>query len=83
MWLEARSRAKRFGLVMLGIVAGQFILYGASFAGTKILLPLDTLVRPGIYIPLRPDQASPEPHTGVTSSPMVKRTKRYIDRWPR
>ena len=46
----------RIGLVLLGILAGQLILYGASFTGDKILLPLDALALPMTYIPMKPGQ---------------------------
>ncbi len=49
-------RAFRLTVVLLGIAVGQLILYGASFAGAKILLPLEILKRPGIYIPLKPSE---------------------------
>ncbi|MEY2486799.1 MAG: hypothetical protein QOH39_2447 [Verrucomicrobiota bacterium] len=63
----ARGRARRVGLVFLGIFAGQLILYGASFVGTKILLPLDILTVPGNYIPLQPGQNAQQPHNEYMS----------------
>lgn len=33
----------RLTIVLLGILIGQFILYGPSLMGRKILLPLDIL----------------------------------------
>jgi hypothetical protein len=62
---------RRVGLVLLGILAGQMILYGASFAGTKILLPLDLLALPGNYLP-RQDQAIQQPHNEYASDPVFE-----------
>jgi hypothetical protein len=56
---EARKRANRVGLVLLGILAGQLILYGVSFTGTKILLPLDIL-------------APAEPHNRAVTDPVLE-----------
>jgi hypothetical protein len=39
---------------LLGIIVGQVILYGPSLVGRKVLLPLDVLAGPGIYIPRTP-----------------------------
>jgi hypothetical protein len=52
--------------VFLGILAAQLILYGASFAGKKILLPLDVLALPLTYIPLTPEQPSQQADTQRT-----------------
>lgn len=40
---------------------GQFILYGPSLVGNKILLPLDILAAPGVYLPAPPHGPSIEP----------------------
>src|SRR5437763_669274 len=69
---EAKRRAGRVALIMLGIVAGQLILYGASFSGTKILLPLDILARPTTYIPLQPGQFAPEFHDRAVADPVFE-----------
>src|SRR5438445_3629591 len=61
----------RTGLVLLGLITGQLILYGASFAGTKILLPLDLLTVPGNYFPSG-DQASERPHNEYASDPVFE-----------
>src|SRR3954447_24824061 len=58
-------------LVLLGIVAGQLILYGASFAGTKILLPLDVLTIPGNYLPTYGKPAD-RPHNEYASDPVFE-----------
>lgn len=45
----------RVALLLLGIVLGQFILYGPSLCGRRILLPLDILASRGFYIPQTPE----------------------------
>src|SRR5205823_9713457 len=44
------------------IVLGQAILYGPSLIGQKILLPLDLLARPEMYIPQTAETAKIVPH---------------------
>jgi hypothetical protein len=66
------GRTSRIGLVLLGIVAGQLILYGASFFGTKILLPLDILTVPGTYIQLHAGQEVQQPHNEYLSDPVFE-----------
>lgn len=73
MSLEAgKQRVRRPGLVLLGIVAGQLILYGASFVGIKVLLPLDILAQPGTYIPLPPGQQAQPAHNENASDPVFE-----------
>ena len=50
-----RIKVVRLILVLGGIVAGQFILYGPSLVGKKILLPLDILALPRVYLPVKPE----------------------------
>lgn len=69
---KARKRATRVALVTLGILAGQLILYGASFTGAKILLPLDILARPNTYIPLKPETAALETHNKALPDPVLE-----------
>jgi hypothetical protein len=57
-----RLRAGRALVVMTGILVGQAILYGPSLIGHKILLPLDILAQPGVYLPETPDVRPPAPH---------------------
>jgi hypothetical protein len=38
-------------VVFGGIIAGQVILYGPCFIGSRILLPVNLLARPGVYLP--------------------------------
>ncbi len=44
----------RLGIVLAGIILGQVILYGPSLIGRKVLLPLDILAAPGVYLPRTP-----------------------------
>jgi len=50
-----RSNLKPVLIVLAGIVLGQFLLYGPSLFGLKILLPLDILTGPGVYLPRTPE----------------------------
>ena len=58
------ARGKFLGLliVVAGVVLGQAILYGPSLIGRKILLPLDLLTLPGMYIPQTAETAKVVPH---------------------
>ena len=48
-----RASAGRFLVVVAGLIACQAVLYGPSLVGRKILLPLDYLSAPGVYIPAK------------------------------
>jgi hypothetical protein len=54
-------------IVFAGIIFGQAVLYGPSLIGQKILLPLDILARPRIYLPQTPATAGIVPHNIVLS----------------
>jgi hypothetical protein len=54
-------------IVIAGIVLGQAVLYGPSLTGQKILLPLDILAVPGVYIPQTPETAKIVPHNLILS----------------
>jgi hypothetical protein len=49
-------------IVLAGIILGQFILYGPSLIGQKVLLPLDLLALPNMYLPRTPEVAKIIPH---------------------
>jgi len=49
------TRFLRLAIVLAGIVLGQAVLYGPSLLGKKILLPLDLLASPGVYLPQTPE----------------------------
>ena len=63
----SRGRIARLLLVLLGLVVGQVFLYGPSLVGRKILLPLDVLAQPNIYLPQTPETAKIVPHDIVLS----------------
>ena len=48
---------REYMLVLLGIIFLQFLLYGPSLCGRKVLLPLEVLGLPGMYIPRTPEIA--------------------------
>lgn len=56
-----KGRLARLSLVLAGVTLGQAVLYGPSLAGRKILLPVDILTAPRIFIPRRPEIAAIQP----------------------
>jgi hypothetical protein len=58
----AHGKILRLLIVVSGVVLGQAILYGPSLIGQRILLPLDLLARPGMYIPRTAETAKIVPH---------------------
>src|ERR1041384_86211 len=62
-----RSRRVRCAIVLAGIIACQFILYGPSLVGKKILLPLDILATPGYYLPETAETQKIIPHNPLLS----------------
>ena len=52
-------------MVLLGLWAGQFILYGPSLLGRRILLPLDILGEADVYLPLVAGRPEARPHDFV------------------
>jgi hypothetical protein len=64
--VEALSaRWRRVALLLLGLVSSQILLYGPSLAGTKVLLPLDTLAYKGVYLPAPANGVNPVPYNHV------------------
>jgi len=61
----------RLFIVLLGISIGQFILYGPSLVGSKILLPLDVLEMPNYYTPAVPGAGLKFPHDSHLSDPVL------------
>jgi len=49
-------------IIVAGIILGQAILYGPCLIGRKILLPLDVLAQPAVYLPQTPETAKIVPH---------------------
>jgi hypothetical protein len=61
------SRLAQWTLLLAGIILGQVILYGPSLAGQKILLPLDVLASPNIYLPQTQEVTRIQPHNSILS----------------
>lgn len=61
------SRICRGVVLVLGLVAGQFVLYGPSLCGSKILLPLDILATPQVLIPQSKDAKPVVPEDAIRS----------------
>ncbi len=59
--LEEPPGCIRLIIVLAGLLLGQAVLYGPSLIGSKLLLPLDILGEPGVYLPPRPDGTYLEP----------------------
>ncbi|MEN6557346.1 MAG: hypothetical protein ABFC54_04110 [Thermoguttaceae bacterium] len=57
----------RAAWIAAGIVVCQVILFGPSLVGWKVLLPLDFLASPGVYLPRSPETESLSPHNFVRS----------------
>ena len=55
-----------------GILVGQVVLYGPSLAGRKILLPLDSLAKPRVYLPMTPQVSKIVEHDHVYSEPGLR-----------
>jgi len=54
--LEPRTRRVRVLLLLALLLVPQFILFGPSLVGAKVLLPVDLLNQPGIYMPNAPQE---------------------------
>ncbi len=75
---------------MVGIVAGQCLLYGSALVGRTVLLPLDLLNGPGVYLPRSADTAGLVPRDFAQSDQVLqyelgrKFTAREVcaGRWP-
>ena len=61
------SRLAQWAVLLAGIILGQIILYGPSLVGQKILLPLDILASPNIYLPQTPGVTRIQPHNPILS----------------
>src|SRR5262249_39367896 len=60
--IRLSRRLRRLLVVLAGIVLGQAIVYGPSLLGRKILLPLDILALPHMYLPSSPATHRLLPH---------------------
>jgi hypothetical protein len=54
------ARLTRISIVLAGIVFGQAVLYWPSLLGRRVLLPLDILAKPLVYLPQTPESATLE-----------------------
>jgi hypothetical protein len=61
------SKSTRLAILLAGIITSQGILYGPSLVGAKILLPIDLLAQPEVYIPVTPATANLVPHDQIQS----------------
>ncbi len=57
----------RAAVLVAGVFLGQMVLYGPSLLGHKVLLPLDHLTQPGVYIPDSPETRKTVVHNFVLS----------------
>jgi hypothetical protein len=65
------ARSVRAAVVAIGIAAGQLLLFGPSLTGEKILLPLDILAWPGIYLPATPEAPRVSVHNPALSDQVL------------
>lgn len=56
-----QGRVARLVVLLAGIALCQFVLYGPSLVGKRILLPLDILAQAGVYLPQTEEVARVEP----------------------
>ena len=61
------SRKTRLAILLGGLAVCQFVLYGPSLVGAKILLPLDILTQAGEYIPATPETVKIIPQDSIVS----------------
>jgi len=62
-----REALGRLAIVLAGIFLTQVVLYGPSLIGSKILLPIDILARPGVYLPQTPEARKVLVHDQIMS----------------
>jgi len=63
-------RLGRIAVVVAGIVLGQTLLYGPCLLGMRVMLPLDILGQPDVYLPATPDYRG-IPETDSTYSDLI------------
>jgi hypothetical protein len=68
----ARQKLVHLTIVLMGLVAGQFLLYGPSLSGQKVLLPLDILAQANFYIPNRVENPNSYAHDPIRSDLMLQ-----------
>ena len=64
---HARRPAAWIAMIVAGLVLEQVVLIGPSLIGKKVLLPLDILALPGMYLPSTPGVPPTAPHNRVYS----------------
>jgi len=67
---RAPPRTWRIVILVAGIVAGQACLYGSALVGRQLLLPLDLLALPTIYLPSVPASAGIVPRDRTHLDPV-------------
>lgn len=60
-----RSALARWSLLIAGLVLPQVLLYGQCLIGERVLLPVDLLTLPSVYLPPEPGERPPRPHAGI------------------
>ena len=91
--MEITGRLRALGqvsLLVVGIFVGQMILYGPSLLGRKVLLPLDILALPQVYIPQTPGAQETRLHNFILSdlvytgepARMFQNKELRLGRWP-
>jgi len=63
--VRASQHLRNLVIILAGIIIGQAILYGPSLMGRKILLPLDLLAEPDVYLPQSPETSKIVPHDRI------------------
>ena len=63
--IQVGQYVARSAILVTGIILGQASLYGPSLIGEKVLLPLDILARPQIYLPRTAATAAIDAHNFV------------------
>lgn len=66
-----RDRWLRWLGVVLGIVAGQAVLFGPSLIGAKVLLPVDLLAQTNWYLPQTAETRAVVPHDVIMSDAVL------------
>ncbi len=69
---QAKARVRCWGILLLGLLLPQIALYWPSLIGTKILLPLDILEMPQMYIPRDSSDPLPTIHNPILSDGVLQ-----------
>jgi hypothetical protein len=56
-----RVRVARFFILIAGVVVTHFVLFAPSLLGLKVLLPVDYLAHPSVYLPMNRDGGDVRP----------------------